>query len=1419
MYSDEDGIATKRSQALYDARMRILLSTTSLLSWLGFGAAILNGEYAGDNLSLEGFEFLRWSKFLWASCAQRRKLHCVLSLGYHWKENPVSLYNAGLQGSLLSILIVSSKLLAKDPDNGEPSFAVSLASSQRCAAILLVIIQVLFPRRPDLFTPEGKLVDLERSSSAFRRYSMQWCTTALALAGKPVPPEELHVLDYPTRSKSQPLIVIASSEPTLWDHILAERYLGFVKQWTLMFVRSIVTFGSPYCVMRLLKSLEDNHGRTDDAWIWLIGVGLFSVCQTIINYHLIWIQWSEMGIPLRAQLIMAIFQKVLRRKDSKDQKKSSDPKVARSKPEAINLISSDTLSLSKFSAVNYILPSSFVRFFFAILFLLKLLGWQSTLVGMTVTVLCVPVHTFVIKQQRAAQKNLTAARDKKAKVVTEALHALRQIKFSALEAQWEEHIETFRQEEIKHLRWSFTASSIRSVWGVAAPFAVAAASVCTYARLQGAITPSTIFPMIEVLPHLEGTLGFVPVVFQDYFGARSNASRIGEFLRRGEQERILGPSPSGNISFQNASIAWPSDNVEGEASLEKQDTSSHRFSLHGINLEFPVGELSVISGKTGSGKSLLLAAMIGEVEILGGRIDAPSMAEGHPVAFVSQTPWLQNATIRDNILFGNPFDKERYEKVLTACALQPDLVALAKGDETQIGLRGVKLSGGQRARLAFGRALYSNAKLLVLDDIFSALDSHVSKQIFNALTDELGKGRTRILVTHQVSLCIPKTKYIVHLQNNTIGYAGNTDSIEKGVDVVEAEVHLGPKPSTEEKQKANASDKIPKKRLTAKKAQELNARADLNVYKSYFAAAGGLGFTVIYFLGLVTKQLLSALTTWLPGRINSTRSRGISDQPEKSPPLFANAGSGLQQYLYLYIWSLLLAITLESLFNLHTFSGSIRASKYLFREITSRIIRMPILWLDTTPIGEMLRAFTLDTRLVDDLLLVTMSEFADCFVQLLTIVGVGLYTSKYTSFLTVTLLFWCAQVSRDYIKARSTVKRADAVPTADILEHFTSSAAGVSTIRAFGAVDKSVEQMHRHIDRLSTARRHFWIFNRWLGLQMSFIGILFSTGTGIILLSSNSIIDTSLVGFSLTFSMRFSQAIFKAVNNFGILESYIGAAGSIIRYTELETEEQGGNEVSEDWPSKGEVEVKGLKAAYSADLPLVLKDVSFTVGAGQRIGIVGRTGAGKSSLTLSLLRLLEPRGGSIHIDGIDISTIKLKSLRSRIAFIPQDPVLFSGTVRSNLDYFKQVPENKLKEALRRVKLLAEEGDGKSGLFTLNSPISAGGANMSQGQRQLLCLARVLIKNPKIIILDEATSAVDNKTDLLIQDTIRIEFGGTLIVVAHRLRTIAPFDQVMVMDDGKVAEYGTPAELLTSKGLFYDLVQDSQDKEFLTSTIL
>ncbi len=399
------------------------------------------------------------------------------------------------------------------------------------------------------------------------------------------------------------------------------------------------------------------------------------------------------------------------------------------------------------------------------------------------------------------------------------------------------------------------------------------------------------------------------------------------------------------------------------------------------------------------------------------------------------------------------------------------------------------------------------------------------------------------------------------------------------------------------------------------------------------------------------------------------------------------------------------------------------------------------------------------------------------------------------------------------------VQRTEHAPMANVLEHVTSTAAGLSTIRAFGATSACLETMQHHVDQESTVKRHFYIFNRWLSLHMSLAGITFAMVSGVLLLSSRSAIDATLIGFSLTFCMELSHTIGLAFSRFGSVELYMNAVSSVIGYTELEMEDPTGDDIPTHWPSNGRVDVQDLQVGYAPTGPPVLHSVSCHIDAGKRIGIVGRTGSGKSSLTLALLRLLEARKGWIRVDNVDISTIKAAHLRSRIGFIPQDPTLFSGTVRSNLDYFGQLPVDTIKAALRHVQLLAENGNEASGLFNIDSHIAAGGANVSQGQKQLLCLARILLKSPKIIILDEATSAVDGETDKVIQGVVRRLFHGTLIVVAHRLETIASFDKILVMRDGTIVEDGTPAKLLNDKGAFYELVQDSHDSSSLEKAIL
>ena len=409
-----------------------------------------------------------------------------------------------------------------------------------------------------------------------------------------------------------------------------------------------------------------------------------------------------------------------------------------------------------------------------------------------------------------------------------------------------------------------------------------------------------------------------------------------------------------------------------------------------------------------------------------------------------------------------------------------------------------------------------------------------------------------------------------------------------------------------------------------------------------------------------------------------------------------------------------------------------------------------------------------------------------------------------------------------------------------MFEQFGSALTGVGTIRAFGKSDVYIERMHRKLDDYSKTFWYLWAFNRWMGWRMSIVGGFFATIVAVMIILLPSI-DAALAGFALSFALDYGTAVIWTIRQFTSLELDMNAAERIIEYSTLPTESQDGADPPAAWPSEGRLEVSNLVVSYAPELPPVLKGLSFNVARNERIGVVGRTGAGKSSLTLALFRFLEAAQGTIHIDGLDISKLKLHTLRSRLAIIPQDPVLFSGTVRSNLDAFDEHSDSELRDALERVHLVAPSelttptapassssstttapSTTNTNPFTsLHSPITEGGLNLSQGQRQLLCLARAIVSRPKIMVLDEATSAVDMATDTLIQRSIREEFGdSTLIVIAHRLSTIADFDKILVLEDGKAVEFGTPRELYEKeRGVFKGMVGESGERERLEKMVM
>lgn len=533
---------------------------------------------------------------------------------------------------------------------------------------------------------------------------------------------------------------------------------------------------------------------------------------------------------------------------------------------------------------------------------------------------------------------------------------------------------------------------------------------------------------------------------------------------------------------------------------------------------------------------------------------------------------------------------------------------------------------------------------------------------------------------------------------------------------------------------------------------------------------------------------------------------------------------------------------LGTLRYLWVFYGSIRASRLLFEKLTHTVLRAPLRWLDTVPVGRVLNRFTTDFNVIDSNMAKDMGFMLYNVLQLAGIIIAGLFVSPYMILFAVVLVGICLHFALRYLAGAREVKRLESNAKSPIFEQFGSALIGLGTIRAFNKADTYIESMFTKIDDHARTFWYLWLFNRWMGFRLNIVGAAFAIVVAGVIVSAKNI-DASLAGFALGFALQYTTAVVWTLRQYANMELNMNATERVVDYSRIATEDQSGNGVPAAWPTEGRLEVDNLVAGYAEDLPPVLKGLTFRVAKNQRIGVVGRTGAGKSTLCQALFRFLEPREGSIHIDGLDISKIKLHDLRSRLAIIPQDPVLFSGTVRSNLDAFDEHTDAELHDALERVHLIRFTGltsrnepaiAGASGTTSptavensnlnifnsLNSRISEGGLNLSQGQRQLLCLARAIVSRPKIMVLDEATSAVDMGTDALIQRSIREEFAdSTLLVIAHRLSTIADFDRILVMSDGKVLEYDEPKKLLVAKGEFWKMVRESGERERLEEVIL
>ncbi|OIW35256.1 hypothetical protein CONLIGDRAFT_47777 [Coniochaeta ligniaria NRRL 30616] len=1516
-YEDEDGVATEESIKAYsDLRPRIAVWLSLLV---GLGASISSRVLALRRIPPAEAQGGVWTFIVARSGVVSWSLICLQAICLPLRHQYLLRFRLTIYG-LLSCLILASIIAWKDayPALGDlmaPEIQTKVYSIlslvQLAAAASAACAFAGFPRRPDVFD-NGSLVDQQHTVSLLKRLSYSYNMVVFDIAKeRQMKISDLPVMDHAIRSRNLTAEFLANcGDGKLWRQLLRVNLFKIAVQWILTIAGSVLSLFPQLVLYKFLQAIE-SRGDSDTVdpymFVWAFALLLSQAVGVGFQTWSSWFTISPLTTPVMSLLQSLIFSKAMRQYDTaianqddgsnetKDPHSAEKMKEKMVRQSVINHMQLDSSRVTMFFMFNSQVPLAFTNFFLAGTFLVRLMGWKSVLAGVGAAAIMAPFSTWFSKSYSRLTISLMMSRDSKANLLTEALQGMRQIKYSGLERLWEDRMLARRKEELDKYRTV-------SLWGCLliflvnlGPVLLACVTFSVYAWQNGThIKASVIFTSLDLLNRVSGSLSLFPMLQMFALEAWTSCMRLDKYLSQADREQIA--EPGAVASFEKATVAWPKaeDADAGQPAAQPQEEHSM---LRDISLEFPTGKLSVITGKTGSGKSLLLAAILGEVKLVSGSIHTPvppPVAEPAPgfippsewiipssVAFVSQTPWIESGTVKENITFGLPFDESRYNKVLHACALEKDIEHLVDGEQTQVGPKGVTLSGGQRWRLALARALYSRAGIVILDDVLSAVDSHVGRVIVDeGLTGELAKGRTRILATHHSDLVLPHASYLIKLRDGWLESAEEVS--DSGISLLdhtesntasEAPTEIGSNgdlTGSKTNGAASSTHAGNKPHGDAQDEKHEAGRVKWRVYKAYYKASGAILYWTFGLGMLILARLAGVTETWALKELSETASSEgnststLHHRPSASldsPQTYLGDNVGHRAddsnrqivfWLGLYVVLHILGGVLQAGKMVASLTLGLRASQVLFQRMTHAVLRAPLRWTDTTPAGRILNRFTSDMSTIDARVSRETLDFISTILGLVVIIGTSLSVSPWILFFGIILVFFYINVASKYVIVAREVNRINATSNSPVYDQFSSVLSGLSTIRAFGRVEYYINRMYSLIDNSSKANLAKMFSALWLSFRLGMLGVLFVTAVAYAVAVGGA--SAALAGFSLTFAFQYSGALGGLLQAMTSFELGFNAVERVLEYAEIETEPEDGADAPAAWPAEGRIEVDHLTVSYAADLPDVLHDLNFTIEAGERIGVVGRTGAGKSTLAAVLFRLIEPKSGSVRIDNIDISTLKLDQLRSRLAIIPQDPFLFSGTLRSNLDMEGLHDDYELLQALQRVHLVEEDssepeptpGNTTPNIFTnLSHPISSGGSNLSQGQRQLVCLARALLRRPKLIVLDEATSAVDRATDAAIQASLRREFAGsTVLVVAHRLSTVADFDRLLVLDGGRVAEVGGPGELLRrgmdggvrrrdgagagaemgtggfdGAGAFWELVQRSAERERLVEMIL
>uniref|UniRef100_A0A8B9CHQ3 ATP binding cassette subfamily C member 8 n=1 Tax=Anser brachyrhynchus TaxID=132585 RepID=A0A8B9CHQ3_9AVES len=1130
----------------------------------------------------------------------------------------------------------------------------------------------------------------------------------------------------------------------------------------------------------------------------------------------------ETGINLRGAIQTKIYNKIM-------QLSTSNMSMGEMTAGQIcNLVAIDTNQLMWFFFLCPNLWAMPVQIIVGVLLLYYLLG-ISALIGAAVIIVLAPVQYFVATKLSQAQRSTLEYSNERLKKTNEMLRGIKLLKLYAWEHIFHSSVEETRQKEMTSLKSFALYTSISIFMNAAIPIAAVLITFVVHAHLtrKADFSPSVAFASISLFHILVSPLFLLSSVVRSTVKALVSVQKLSEFLSSEEigEEHDKCPELRSADNHSKYQAVVSNNITNGFFTWTPEGPPA----LSNIDIRIPQGQLTMIVGQVGCGKSSLLLAILGEMQKISGNIFWTGNSwfvcfsrKRGSVAYASQKPWLLNATVEENITFESSFNKQRYKAVIDACSLQPDIDILPHGDQTQIGERGINLSGGQRQRISVARALYQQTNVVFLDDPFSALDIHLSDHLMQeGILKMLREDkRTVVLVTHKLQY-LPHADWIIAMKDGNIQREGTLKDIQKSETelfehwktlmnrqdqelektIIETKTVLertNLRRTMYSREALLKDDEEDEEEVTESDDEDnlssvLHQRAKMpwRACGKYLSAAGILLLPLLVLSQLLKHTVMVAIDYCL--------AQWTSEIFDHSP--------------YSKFFSILscLGIVLCLVTSIAVEWTGLKVTKKLHSSLLNKIILAPMRFFETTPLGSILNRFSADCNTIDQHIPATLECLSRSTLLCVSALAVISYVTPMFLIALVPLAIMCYFIQKYFRVASRDLQQLDDSTQLPLLSHFSETVEGLTTIRAFRYEAKFRQKLLEYTDSNNIASLFLTAANRWLEVRMEYIGacvVLIAAVTSITSCLYRKL-SSGLVGLGLTYALMVSNYLNWMVRNLADMEIQLGAVKRIHGLLKTEAENYEGllssSQIPQNWPDRGEIQIQNLSVRYDSNLKPVLKHVNAHISPGQKIGICGRTGSGKSSFSLAFFRMVDTFEGRIIIDGIDIAKLPLQTLRSRLSIILQDPILFSGTIRFNLDPEKKCTDSMLWEALEIAQLKHVVKALPGGLDAI---VTEGGENFSQGQRQLFCLARAFVRKTSIFIMDEATASIDMATENILQKVVMTAFADrTVVTIAHRVHTILNADLVIVMKRGVILEYDKPEVLLEREdSVFASFVQ-------------